>query len=151
MRTACFRGGTLTGPLHAPAELHGFLAYLMRCVTTGRHYTVFGYKGKQVRDALHSADLVAAFERFFAEPRSSAVYNMGGGRGANCSVLEAIATCEAVAGRELDWTYQDTNRVGDHIWWITDTSRFEDDYPGWKAQYTIPRMLEEMHLAYSES
>jgi CDP-paratose 2-epimerase len=151
MHTACFRAGTLTGPLHAPAELHGFLAYLVRCVETGRPYTVFGYRGKQVRDALHSSDLVTAFHEFFKAPRSAQVYNMGGGRQSNCSVLEAIEMCQEFAGRSLDWTYDDTARTGDHMWWISDYSAFQSHYPGWQPQYTVPRMLDEMHLVYSET
>jgi CDP-paratose 2-epimerase len=150
MRTACFRAGTLTGPLHAPAELHGFLAYLVRCVETGTPYTVFGYKGKQVRDALHSSDLVAGCYEFFKSPRIAEVYNMGGGRMSNCSVLEAIEMCQEVAGRPLNWSYDDTHRTGDHIWWISDYSMFQSHYPAWTPHYTIPRMLDEMHLAYSE-
>ena len=102
MPTVCFRGGCLTGPNHAGAQLHGFLSYLMRCTMTGEPYTVFGYGGKQVRDNLHSADLVAAFAAFHAAPRSAAVYNIGGGRFSNCSMLEAIALCEEIAGRELE-------------------------------------------------
>ena len=107
MRTACFRGGTLTGPHHSAAELHGFLAYVMRCVMTGTPYTVFGYKGKQVRDAIHSHDLIRAFDEFFRAPRVAEVYNIGGGRFSNCSVLEAIDAREEIAGDELDWTYAD--------------------------------------------
>jgi CDP-paratose 2-epimerase len=150
MKTACFRGGTLTGPAHSAAELHGFLAYLMQCATTGTPYTVFGYKGKQVRDALHSSDLVAAFHEFFKAPRSAEVYNMGGGRMSNCSVLEAIDLCQEISGEKLNWSYSDRNRKGDHIWWISDYSRFESHYPGWTQRYTVPKMLAEMHLAYSE-
>ena len=150
MATACFRGGTLTGPLHAPAELHGFLAYMVRCTIRATPYTVFGYKGKQVRDALHSSDLVAAFHEFFKSPRQGEVYNIGGGRTSNCSVLEAIDMCQRIAGRELEWTYDETNRRGDHLWWISDTSRFQSHYPGWKPHYNVPRMLDEMHLVYSE-
>lgn len=149
MRTACFRGGTLTGPLHAPAKLHGFLAYMMRCAVTDSHYTVYGYKGKQVRDALHSADLVTAFHEFFKAPTIGAIYNMGGGRTNNCSVVEAARLCQEIAGRDFSLSYAEANRKGDHLWWISDTSRFEADYPGWKQEYTIPRMLEEMHLAYA--
>ena len=143
--TACFRGGTLTGPNHAAAELHGFLAYVMRCVMTGRAYTVFGYKGKQVRDAIHSEDLIRAFDAFFRAPRVAEVYNIGGGRFSNASVLEAIALSEEVAGEELEWTYRDESRVGDHIWWIGDNGRFESHYPGWKLAYDVPRILREIH------
>lgn len=145
MRTACFRGGTLTGPGHSAAELHGFLAYVMRCTMSGTPYRVFGYKGKQVRDAIHSADLVAAFDAVYEAPRSAAVYNIGGGRFSNCSVIEAIEQCQEVAGKELDWSYVEENRVGDHIWWIGSNGQFESDYPNWSLRYDIPAILQEIH------
>ena len=144
MKTACFRGGTLTGPNHSAAELHGFLEYVMRCAMTGRHYSVFGYKGKQVRDAIHSRDLIAAFEAFILAPRSAEVYNIGGGRHSNCSVLEAIQIAAALTGREMSWSYEDQNRQGDHIWWIGDNSKFESHYPGWKLTYSVPEIMKEM-------
>ena len=150
LRTACFRGGTLTGPHHSAAELHGFLAYVMRCVMTRRRYTVFGYKGKQVRDAIHSQDLISAFDGFFRAPRVAEVYNIGGGRFSNASVLEAIALSEDIAGEELDWTYEEANRIGDHIWWIGDNGRFESHYPDWKLEYDVRRILEEMYEANAE-
>jgi CDP-paratose 2-epimerase len=145
MPTACFRGGTLTGPHHSAAELHGFLAYVMRCLMTGRPYTVFGYKGKQVRDAIHSADLIRAFDEFFRAPRVAEVYNIGGGRFSNVSVIEAIRLSEEIAGEELDWKYEDANRIGDHIWWIGDNGRFASHYPGWKLEYDVRRILEEIY------
>jgi CDP-paratose 2-epimerase len=141
MRTACFRGGCLTGPGHAGAELHGFLAYLMKCTVTGAPYTVYGYKAKQVRDNIHSADLVDAFWRFFENPRIAAVYNIGGGREVNCSMLEAIEACETIAGRALNWSYKEQNRIGDHIWWISDTRRFENDYPAWRRRHGLTAIL----------
>jgi CDP-paratose 2-epimerase len=144
LQTACFRGGCLTGAGHSGAELHGFLAYLMQCTVTGRPYTVFGYKGKQVRDNIHSHDLVNAIWHFFQAPRAGAVYNIGGGRYANCSMLEAIALCEAAAGRKLNWTYSETNRTGDHIWWISDISRFQRDYPGYALTYDMGRIIEDL-------
>jgi CDP-paratose 2-epimerase len=144
MRTACFRGGCLTGPAHSGAELHGFLAYLVKCGVTGRRYTVFGYKGKQVRDNIHSHDLVSAFWRVYEAPRVGEVYNIGGGRYANCSMLEAIAQVEQMTGRRLEWVYSDTNRAGDHIWWVSDIRRFMDHYPGWTIQYDLTRTLREM-------
>ena len=150
MPTACFRGGTLTGPAHAATELHGFLGYVMRCTMTGTPYTVFGYGGKQVRDAIHCDDVASAFEAFFRAPRVAAVYNLGGGRHANCSVLEAIAMSEEIAGRELTWTYDDTNRVGDHMWWIGSNARLESDYPEWKLTRDIPTILREIHDANVE-
>jgi CDP-paratose 2-epimerase len=145
IRTACFRGGTLTGPQHAAAELHGFLAYVMRCAMTGRHYTVFGYQGKQVRDAIHSEDLIKAFDAFFRAPRVGEVYNIGGGRFSNASVIEAIRLSEEIAGAELSWTYEEANRIGDHIWWIGDNGRFESHYPEWKLGYDVRRILEEIY------
>jgi CDP-paratose 2-epimerase len=145
MPTVCFRGGCLTGPNHAGAMLHGFLSYLMRCTMTGDPYTVFGYGAKQVRDNIHSADLVAAFEAFHSAPRTAAVYNIGGGRASNCSMLEAIALCEQIAGRELRWQLSDQNRIGDHRWWISDLEPFRRDYPDWDLTYDIFAVLREIH------
>jgi len=150
MPTACFRGGCLTGPNHSGTQLHGFLSYLMRCTMTARPYTVFGYDGKQVRDNIHSADLVAAFAAFHAAPRPAAVYNIGGGRGCNCSMLEAIAACEQIAGAQLAWTYSDEARVGDHRWWISDIEPFIRDHPSWELRYGIEDMLREIHDANAE-
>jgi CDP-paratose 2-epimerase len=150
MPTVCFRGGCLTGPQHAGAQLHGFLAYLMRCVVTGASYTVFGYGGKQVRDNIHCDDVVSAFAAFHAAPRSAAVYNLGGGRASNCSMLEAIALCERIAGRELEWTLSDDARVGDHRWWISDLGAFERDYPGWSLTHDVGAVLREIHDANVE-
>ena len=150
LQTACFRGGCLTGPRHAGARLHGFLAYLMRCTVTGTPYTVYGYGGKQVRDNIHSADLVTAFEAFRADPKAGAVYNIGGGRRSNCSMLEAIEACERIAGRELDWSLDEANRIGDHRWWISDVSDFETDYPAWQPRYGIEDILTELHAVNAE-
>jgi CDP-paratose 2-epimerase len=144
MRTACFRGGCLTGPGHAGTKLHGFLAYLAKCAVTGNSYTVLGYKGKQVRDNIHSYDLVNAFWQFIRAPRSGAVYNIGGSRYANCSMLEAIAVCERLTGKPMNWSYSEHNRIGDHIWWISDVRRFQTDYPDWKYRYDIDAMLAEI-------
>jgi CDP-paratose 2-epimerase len=143
--TVCFRGGCLTGPNHAGTMLHGFLSYLMRCTMTGDRYTVFGYGGKQVRDNIHSVDLVAAFEAFHRSPRAAAVYNIGGGRSSNCSMLEAIELCEAIAGRELDWQLSEENRIGDHRWWISDLGPFRGDYPDWHIRYDNETVLREIH------
>jgi CDP-paratose 2-epimerase len=145
MPTVCFRGGCLTGPRHAGAMLHGFLAYLMKCTVTGTPYTVFGYGGKQVRDNIHSADLVACFEAFRRAPRAAAVYNIGGGRESNCSMLEAIKACERIAGRELEWELSDENRIGDHRWWISELNEFRSDYPDWELSYGIEEILREIH------
>jgi CDP-paratose 2-epimerase len=150
LRSACFRGGTLTGPAHAAAELHGFLGYVMRCTMSGRPYTVFGFRGKQVRDVIHAADLVRAFGCFFDGPRVGEVYNLGGGRHANASVLEAIALAAEVAGRELEWTYRDEARRGDHIWWIGSNARFEAHYPAWRLTYDVRAILEEMRAVNAD-
>jgi CDP-paratose 2-epimerase len=147
LKTATFRGGCLTGPAHAGTELHGFLAYLMRCTVEGQPYRVFGYKGKQVRDNIHSHDLVAAFWHFFQAPRVAEVYNLGGSRHSNCSMLEAIALCEEISSQELNWTYVEDNRIGDHIWWISDVRRFQAHYPDWKYRYGLRGILEEIHAA----
>lgn len=144
MYTACFRGGCLTGPNHSGAQMHGFLAYLMRCAMTSTPYTIFGYKGKQVRDNIHSSDLIRAFDAFFRKPRVAEVYNIGGGRESNCSVLEAIQICEQITGKDLHWTYSNTNRSGDHIWWISDLSRFKSHYPEWQLHYNVPKILHEI-------
>jgi CDP-paratose 2-epimerase len=143
--TVCFRAGCLTGPNHAGAMLHGFLSYLMRCTVAGEPYTIFGYDGRQVRDNIHSADLVRAFEAVHAAPRVAAVYNMGGGRYSNCSMLEAIALCEEIAGRKLEWTYSDQARLGDHRWWISDLAQFQADFPDWEPQYDLHATLREIH------
>jgi CDP-paratose 2-epimerase len=145
MRTACFRGGCLTGPNHSGTQLHGFLAYLMKCAATGSSYTIYGYKRKQVRDNIHSADLVRAFHEFFKKPKCGEVYNIGGGRHSNCSMLEAIALCESITGRPFHTIYVDDNRRGDHIWWISDISHFQDHYPDWKLNYDVPAILHEIY------
>ena len=147
MRTACFRGGTLTGPAHAATELHGFLGYVMRCNMERRTYKIFGYKGKMVRDAIHSHDVVAAFDAYFRSPRSAAVYNLGGGRHSNCSNLEAFALAEKITGREMVTEYQEANRVGDHQWWIGSNAAFERDYPEWKQTYDVPMIMQEIYEA----
>ena len=147
MPTACFRGGCLTGPAHAGAELHGFLAYLMKCCVIGRPYRVFGYKGKQVRDNIHSFDLVETFAAFIDKPRVAEVYNMGGGRFCNCSMLEAISLCEEISGHKLAWHYEETNRIGDHIWWISDVRKFQSHYPKWKFRFGLREILEQIFHA----
>ena len=144
MPTAVFRGGCLTGPNHSGTKLHGFLAYLLKCTVTGERYTVFGYKGKQVRDNIHSFDLVAAFDEVLRAPRSGEVYNAGGTRFSNCSMLEAIELCETVAGRKLDWSYTESNRVGDHIWYISDMRKFKAHYPRWEQKYDLRSLIDEM-------
>jgi CDP-paratose 2-epimerase len=145
MPTVCFRGGCLTGPQHAGAQLHGFLAYLMKCTVTGEPYTIFGYKGKQVRDNIHATDVVRAFHEFHKDPKVAAVYNLGGGRASNVSMLEAIAKCQEIAGRELDYTLSDQARIGDHQWYVSDFSDFERDYPDWKLTFGIDDVLRDIH------
>lgn len=150
MKTGVFRGGCLTGPRHSGAELHGFLAYLMKCVVTGKPYRVFGYQGKQVRDNIHSADLVEAFRRFHEAPRPGEAYNIGGSRFSNCSMKEAIRLCEGIAGRRLDFTYVETNRIGDHIWWISDISKFQAHFPGYRLTRDVAAILREIHAHNAE-
>jgi CDP-paratose 2-epimerase len=145
MDTACFRGGCLTGPNHSGAELHGFLAYLMKCTVTGKPYKINGYKGKQVRDNIHNDDLVRAFHEVIKAPRGAQVYNMGGGRTSNCSMLEAIEICEKIAGRRLSSTYAEQARTGDHIWWISDNGKFIGDYPSWRVEHTVEDILREIY------
>ena len=147
MRTVCFRGGCLTGPGHAGTELHGFLAYLMKCTVAGKPYRVFGYGGKQVRDNIHSHDLAEAFWQFCSAPRSGEVYNLGGSRHSNCSMLEAIDLCQEISGRKLDWQYMEDNRIGDHIWWISDVRKFQSHYPQWKYRYDLMGILKEIHAS----
>ena len=147
MKTACFRGGTLTGPAHSATELHGFLGYVMRCNMERRTYKIFGYKGKMVRDAIHSSDVVAAFEAFFRNPRSAAVYNLGGGRHSNTSHLEVFTLAEQITGQEMITEYHDANRIGDHQWWIGSNEAFQADYPDWKQVYDVPMILQEIYEA----
>ena len=144
MNTVSFRGGCLTGPTHSGAELHGFLAYLVKCALTERPYSIFGYKGKQVRDNIHSYDLVNAFWHFFKNPRPGEVYNIGGGRHSNCSILEAIEMISEISGKNLQYTISDTNRIGDHIWWISDVRKFTSHYPTWQYQYDCKKIITEI-------
>jgi CDP-paratose 2-epimerase len=150
MPTVAFRGGCLSGGGHAGTQLHGFLSYLMRCTVTGEPYTVFGWDGKQVRDNLHSDDLVRAFAAFHAKPRAGAVYNIGGGRFANCSMLEAIASCEQIAGRQLSWSLAREHRIGDHRWWISSLAEFQRDYPDWAPSIGIEAILRDIYEANVE-
>lgn len=145
MDTACFRGGCLTGPAHSGTMLHGFLSYLMRCAITGEHYTIYGYKGKQVRDNIHSYDLVNMFWHFYQNPRKGEVYNAGGGRYSNCSIIEAISLCEEIVGKKIHYNYTESNRSGDHIWWISDISKFQSHYPEWSFKYSLPMIMEELY------
>jgi CDP-paratose 2-epimerase len=147
MKTGIFRGGCLTGPNHSGAKLHGFLSYLMKCAITGEQYTVFGYKGKQVRDNIHSYDLVNMFWEFYKNPRPGEVYNAGGGRHSNCSMLEAISHCEEITGKKMNYIYTEDNRIGDHIWWISDVSKFKADYPEWNWKYGLIDILVQINEA----
>lgn len=144
IKTATFRGGCLTGPSHSGTKLHGFLSYLMKCTITGEPYQVYGYKGKQVRDNIHSYDLVNAFYHFYLSPRVAEIYNIGGSRFSNSSMLETIQHCEAIADKKLNWSYVDSNRIGDHIWWISDVQKFKNHYPEWSLTYTVPGILKEI-------
>lgn len=141
MRTGIFRGGCLTGPKHSGTQLHGFLSYLMKCAMHRTPYTIFGYKGKQVRDNIHSDDLVAMFDAFYDAPRVGEVYNAGGGRFANCSMLEAIALCETITGNRMQVSLSDTNRIGDHIWYVSDLGKFKAHYPQWAPRFGIEETL----------
>jgi CDP-paratose 2-epimerase len=145
MNTVVFRGGCLTGPNHSGAQLHGFLSYLMKCAITGNHYNIFGYKGKQVRDNIHSFDLVNMFWNFYQNPRSGEVYNAGGGRYSNCSMIEAIRLCEEISGNKMNYSYSDDNRVGDHIWYISDVSKFKRHYPDWNWTFDLTSTLAQIH------
>jgi len=145
MKTAAFRGGCLTGPNHSGTQLHGFLAYLMKCTMTGTPYKVFGYQGKQVRDNIHSYDLIQAFDHFFTEPRCGEVYNIGGSRFSHCSMLEGIKMCEEISGRELQYSYEEDNRMGDHIWYVSDVSKFQNHYPKWSLTKDVRTILSEIY------
>ncbi|HUC80440.1 MAG TPA: NAD-dependent epimerase/dehydratase family protein [Flavisolibacter sp.] len=144
MKTGIFRGGCLTGPAHSGAELHGFLAYLVLCAVGQKPYTVYGYKGKQVRDNIHSKDLINAFWEFCQQPRPGEVYNIGGSRFANISMLEAINLIEEISGHKLQYTVSDQARSGDHIWYISNVHKFQQHYPNWQFEYDIRRTLTEM-------
>jgi len=145
LKTVSFRGGCLTGPFHSGTCLHGFLSYLMKCCITGKTYVICGYKGKQVRDNIHSHDLVNAFYHFYLKPKSGEVYNIGGSRFSNISILEAKELCEKISGKKLKVEYKSENRIGDHIWWISDVSKFKRDYPGWDFEFGIEKTLSQIH------
>jgi len=144
MNTATFRGGCLTGPHHAGVELHGFLSYLVAQALTEGPYTIFGYKGKQVRDQIHSADVVSAFWAYAEDPRPGAVYNLGGGKANAASLLECVEAVALRSGKRPTLTYDETNRVGDHICYYTDMGRFRADYPSWRQRWTLDAIIDEM-------
>ena len=148
--TVCFRAGCLTGPNHSGAELHGFLAYLARCVMTGRSYRIYGYKGKQVRDNIHSFDVLTACLAFHESPRSGAVYNLGGGRDNSASVLEAIASLQELTGKTLEREYVEQHRIGDHICYLTDLRRWRADYPQWELTRSLPTIYQELVTSASQ-
>jgi len=143
MNTVCFRGGCLTGAGHSGAQLHGYLSYIFKAAAQGRRYTIFGYKGKQVRDQIHSRDVIGAMAAFIERPRSGAVYNLGGGKGNSVSILESIERIHALSGVSLNWTLSDENRIGDHIVYYTDLRRFRADYPQWELTMSIDDIFEE--------
>ena len=148
--TGVFRGGCLTGPNHSGAELHGFLSYLMKCAITGQEYTIFGYKGKQVRDNILSYDLVNMFWHFYLNPRKGEVYNAGGGRNSNCSMLEAIKISESITANKFNFKYSDKNRIGDHIWYISDLNKFKKHYPNWELKYSVEDILNQIFNTLKE-
>ncbi len=152
LKTGIFRGGCLTGPAHSGAELHGFLAFLTLRAVRGQHYTIYGYKGKQVRDNIHSKDLVEAFWHFFQKPHTGEVYNMGGSRHSNVSMLEAIRMIREIGGYQLDYTLTDQSRSGDHIWYVSDVRKFQQHYPQWQYHYNSETILRELidHIAVRE-
>ncbi len=144
MKTGLFRAGCVTGPAHSGAELHGFLAYLVKCAVSGRPYTIFGYKGKQVRDNIHSYDLITAFWHFARDAKHGEAYNMGGARHSNCSVLEAVQLIQDLCGKELSYTLSEQARTGDHLWWISDVKKFQDHYPEWGFKYDLKAIVQEI-------
>ena len=151
LKTAVFRGGCLTGPMHSSAELHGFLAYLVKCIVNETPYTIFGYKGKQVRDNIHSKDLIQMFIEFHNNPTNNAVYNAGGGRNNSVSILEAIEKISIVAKKTPIIKVNEENRIGDHQWYVTNNGKFQKDYPNWKISYNLENLIEEMVFVAQKS
>lgn len=148
MNTVCFRCGCITGPAHQGAELHGFLSYMMKCAVKDIVYSIYGYKGKQVRDNIHATDLIKAFDCFIQSPKQGEVYNMGGGRTANCSLMEALDMCGKIVDRKIRTKYYVDPRIGDHQWWISDTQKFQSHYPKWEITYKIEDILEEIYARF---
>ena len=145
LKTVCFRGGCLTGENHTGAQLHGFLSFLVKTIVSDKKYSVFGYKGKQVRDNIHSLDVVSAFSAFINKPKIGGnVYNIGGGRENSCSILEAIDLIEKISNKKSKYKILSKNRIGDHMWWISDNSKFKKDFPSWKIKITLKKSLEQM-------
>ena len=148
LKTVCFRAGCITGPNHSGAKLHGFLSYLIKSSLKKRTYSIYGYKGKQVRDNIHSYDLVKCFWNFFKKPKKGEVYNIGGGRKSNCSVIEALNYVELIANIKVKRVYEKKNRVGDHIWYVSDTKKFRKHYPNWKQKYGTKKIIEELIYSF---
>lgn len=144
LKTACFRAGCITGPTHSGAKLHGFLSYLVKSCVKKKNYTIIGYKGKQVRDNIHSSDLTECFWNYFKKPRAGEIYNIGGGRMSNCSVLEALKIVEKLTSTTIKTKYIKQNRIGDHIWYISNTEKFKKHYPKWKQKYDNLKIIEEL-------
>ena len=144
LKTVCFRASCITGPNHSGAKLHGFLSYLVKSSLKKKTYSIIGYKGKQVRDNIHSYDLIKCFWNYFKKPRAGEIYNIGGGRKSNCSVIEALNYVESLANIKVKKIYHKTNRVGDHIWYITNTQKFRKHYPNWKQKYDTKKIIEEL-------
>lgn len=144
MKTCCLRGGCLTGPSHSGVELHGFLSYLVKCNLEERVYKIYGYKGKQVRDNIHAQDVAEFIAAFAADPRSGEVYNIGGGRGNSCSILEAFEAVSALTGKPMRHEYVDKNREGDHICYISDLSKMRAHYPSWDVRIPLPQILKQI-------
>ncbi|MEO6130246.1 MAG: NAD-dependent epimerase/dehydratase family protein [Saprospiraceae bacterium] len=150
MKTCCLRGGCLTGPNHSGVELHGFLSYLVKCNIEGMKYTIYGYKGKQVRDNIHSLDVARFIDEFIKSPRSGEVYNLGGGRGNSCSILEAFRLIESISGKKMHFDYVDKNREGDHICYISNLNKMRTHYPAWNITKSLEQIFEEIHRAWLE-
>jgi len=148
LKTVCFRASCITGPNHSGAKLHGFLSYLVKSSLTKKTYSIIGYKGKQVRDNIHSYDLIKCFWNYFKKPRVGEIYNIGGGRKSNCSVIEALNYVESFANIKIKRNYQKANRVGDHIWYITDIKKFRRHYPNWKQKYGTKKIIEELIYSF---
>ena len=149
LKTACFRAGCITGPNHSGAKLHGFLSYLVKASLKQKEYTLIGYKGKQVRDNIHSQDLVECFWQFFKKPSFGEVYNTGGGRYSNCSVIEALDLIEKISGFKIKRKILKQNRVGDHIWYISSMRKFKKNYPQWKQKFSTKKIIEELIEQFS--
>jgi CDP-paratose 2-epimerase len=151
MPTACLRGGCLTGPNHSGVELHGFLSYLVKCNLEEKEYTVFGYKGKQVRDNIHSYDVARFIEEFINSPRIAEVYNIGGGKNNTCSILEAFEMISRISGIEMKWKYTEENRIGDHICYYSDLSKMRNHYPGWDITKSLEDTFNEIYQAWNSA